>query len=404
MLVCVLIVVIIYTFILSKKLLHEKMEYYREIPNKESPAIIGKIVKGHTDGNDIIATILDLHKREYIRIENEIINGKEKKVLYLDKNVKTTELKEYEIFLINRIFKNKIRVVFEGYIGDKNFKNDFKIFDEMLERRIERKTIYNNSNIKNINKILLLINYFILGICIVFAIILPIVLGLGKIANIQIKILITLAVIISAVLHLFVSYKYITFVERTTNARENITLNIVYIILSIIIGLFLCFIKYDNIYNIFYEETYLYKVILNFIVAMITVLYMFNIVKHTDKQEYLYYIFCIISGISIIFDFKISMGICIIFFMVYIFFKSPKHNNLKGQDDIYKWIALKKYLEDYSLLSEQDTNAILIWEEYLVYAITLGVNKKVLKKYVSLNNMELLNEVFAKKIYVEYFE
>lgn len=404
MLVCVLIVVIIYTFILNKKLLHEKMEYYREIPNKESPAIIGKIVKGHTDGNDIIATILDLHKREYIRIENEIINGKEKKVLYLDKNVKTTELKEYEIFLINRIFKNKSRVVFEGYIGDKNFKNDFKIFDEMLERRIERKTIYNNSNIKNINKILLLINYFILGICIVFAIILPIVLGLGKIANIQIKILITLAVIISAVLHLFVSYKYITFVERTTNARENITLNIVYIILSIIIGLFLCFIKYDNIYNIFYEETYLYKVILNFIVAMITVLYMFNIVKHTDKQEYLYYIFCIISGISIIFDFKISMGICIIFFMVYIFFKSPKHNNLKGQDDIYKWIALKKYLEDYSLLSEQDTNAILIWEEYLVYAITLGVNKKVLKKYVSLNNMELLNEVFAKKIYVEYFE
>lgn len=404
MLVCVLIVVIIYTFILNKKLLHKKMEYYREIPNKESPAIIGKIVKGHTDGNDIIATILDLHKREYIRIENEIINGKEKKVLYLDKNVKTTELKEYEIFLINRIFKNKSRVVFEGYIGDKNFKNDFKIFDEMLERRIERKTIYNNSNIKNINKILLLINYFILGICIVFAIILPIVLGLGKIANIQIKILITLAVIISAVLHLLVSYKYITFVERTTNARENITLNIVYIILSIIIGLFLCFIKYDNIYNIFYEETYLYKVILNFIVAMITVLYMFNIVKHTDKQEYLYYIFCIISGISIIFDFKISMGICIIFFMVYIFFKSPKHNNLKGQDDIYKWIALKKYLEDYSLLSEQDTNAILIWEEYLVYAITLGVNKKVLKKYVSLNNMELLNEVFAKKIYVEYFE
>ena len=404
MLVCVLIVVIIYTFILNKKLLHKKMEYYREIPNKESPAIIGKIVKGHTDGNDIIATILDLHKREYIRIENEIINGKEKKVLYLDKNVKTTELKEYEIFLINRIFKNKSRVVFEGYIGDKNFKNDFKIFDEMLERRIERKTIYNNSNIKNINKILLLINYFILGICIVFAIILPIVLGLGKIANIQIKILITLAVIISAVLHLLVSYKYITFVERTTNARENITLNIVYIILSIIIGLFLCFIKYDNIYNIFYEETYLYKVILNFIVAMITVLYMFNIVKHTDKQEYLYYIFCIISGISIIFDFKISMGICIIFFMVYIFFKSPKHNNLKEQDDIYKWIALKKYLEDYSLLSEQDTNAILIWEEYLVYAITLGVNKKVLKKYVSLNNMELLNEVFAKKIYVEYFE
>ena len=58
MLACILIVVIVYTFILSKKLLHEKMEYYREIPNNESPAIIGKMIKGHTDGNDIIATIL----------------------------------------------------------------------------------------------------------------------------------------------------------------------------------------------------------------------------------------------------------------------------------------------------------------------------------------------------------
>lgn len=162
--------------------------------------------------------------------------------------------------------------------------------------------------------------------------------------------------------------------------------------------------KYENIYNIFYEEIYLYKIILNFIIAVITILYMFNIVKHTDRQEYLYYIFSIISIVSIIFNFKLTMGICIIFFIVYIFFKSPKHNNLKERDEIYKWIALKRYLEDYSLLSEQDTNAILIWEEYLVYAIALGVNKKILKKYVSLNDMELLNEVFAKKIYVEYFE
>lgn len=404
MLACILIVVIAYTFLLSKKLLQEKMEYYREIPNNESPAIIGKMIKGHTDGNDIIATILSLQKNGYIRIEKEDIKGKEKKVLYLERNVSTTELKEHEIFLINRIFRNNSRVVFEEYIDNSNFKNDFKTFDKMLDRRIERKTIYNNSNIKNINKILLLLIYFIFGICILFAITSPIVLGLGKIANIQIKTLITVSIIVSAILHLFISYKYITFVETTTNARENINLNIVYIILSVIIGFILIFMKYENIYNIFYEEIYLYKIILNFIIAIITILYMFNIVKHTDRQEYLYYIFSIISIVSIIFNFKLTMGICIIFFIVYIFFKSPKHNNLKERDEIYKWIALKRYLEDYSLLSEQDTNAILIWEEYLVYAIALGVNKKILKKYVSLNDMELLNEVFAKKIYVEYFE
>lgn len=95
MLACILIVVIVYTFLLSKKLLQEKMEYYREIPNNESPAIIGKMIKGHTDGNDIIATILSLQKNGYIRIEKEDIKGKEKKVLYLERNVSTTELKEH---------------------------------------------------------------------------------------------------------------------------------------------------------------------------------------------------------------------------------------------------------------------------------------------------------------------
>ena len=96
-------------------------------------------------------------KNGYIRIEKEDIKGKEKKVLYLERNVSTTELKEHEIFLINRIFRNNSRVVFEEYIDNSNFKNDFKTFDKMLDRRIERKTIYNNSNIKNINKILLLL-------------------------------------------------------------------------------------------------------------------------------------------------------------------------------------------------------------------------------------------------------
>lgn len=131
-------------------------------------------------------------------------------------------------------------MIFEEYINNNNFKNDFKTFDKMLDKRIERKTIYNNSNI---NKILLLLNYFIFEICLLFSVISPIVLELSKIANIQIRILITASIIVSAILYLFISYKYITFVEKTKNVRENIILNIVYIILSVIIGLILIFMK-----------------------------------------------------------------------------------------------------------------------------------------------------------------
>ena len=406
MLIVALILVIIYTFILRKILLKKNIRYlyYREIPNNDAPALIGKIVKGHADGNDIIATILDLSYRGYIKIDKEIINGKEREVLYLQKIAGTTELQEHEMFLINQIFKNNNRIVFDEYIRSINFRKDFKTFDKMLDRRIQRKTIYNNSSIKNINKVLLLINYFMFGICVLYSLILPIMCSINSFLKLDIKSVITINIVFSGLLHLFISYRYITYIERTTNARENINLSIGYLILSMVLGCFIILKKYDNMFSIFYEELIWYKIIVNFLISMVTILYMFNIIKHTEKQEYLYYIFLIVSLLAIMLDMKIAMGISIIFFIIYIFFKSPKHSNLKEEDDIYKWIALKKYLEDYSMLSQQERNAMLIWEKYFIYAVSLGINKKILKKYAQLNDIRLLNEEFLKKNYVEYFE
>lgn len=406
MLVFILIIVIAYTFILRKKLLKDKMQYiyYRDIPSSDSPAFVGKIVKGHTDGNDIIATILDLNYRGYIRIETEEIQGKEKRVLYLEKSVRTTELQEHEMFLINKIFKNNSRVIFEDYIKSNKFKQDFKAFDKMLERRIERKTIYKNSLLKNVNKILLLISYFIFGISIFYSIMLPITLGGNNVIRFDTKTAIIMNLIISVILYLLVSYKYILYIEKSTNASENINLSITYIILSVVLGCCIIFNNYNNILSIFYEEFIWYKVIVNFIISIVTMMYMFNIIKHTEKEEYLYYVFIIISLFAIILNMKLAMGISIIFFVTYIFFKSPKHSNIKQDDYVCKWISFKKYLEDYSMLSEQESNAIVIWEKYLIYAIALGINKKIIKKYAKLNNIQLLNEVYLKKVYVEYFE
>lgn len=406
MLVFILIIVIAYIFILRKKLLKDKMQYiyYRDIPSSDSPAFVGKIVKGHTDGNDIIATILDLNYRGYIRIETEEIKGKEKRVLYLEKSVRTTELQEHEMFLINKIFKNNNRVIFEDYIKSNKFKQDFKAFDKMLERRIERKTIYRNSLLKNVNKILLLISYFVFGINIFYSIMLPITLGVNNVMQFDTKTDIIINLIISVILYLLVSYKYILYIEKSTNARENINLSITYIILSVVLGCCIIFNNHNNIFSIFYEEFIWYKVIVNFIISIVTMMYMFNIIKHTEKEEYLYYVFIIISLFAIILNMKLAMGISIIFFVTYIFFKSPKHSNLKQDDYVCKWISFKKYLEDYSMLSEQESNAIVIWEKYLIYAIALGINKKIIKKYAKLNNIQLLNEVYLKKVYVEYFD
>ena len=107
-------------------------------------------------------------------------------------------------------------------------------------------------------------------------------------------------------------------------------------------------------------------------------MYMFNIIKHTEKEEYLYYTFLIISVFSIILDMKISMGICIIFFIVYIFFKVPKYSKLKQEDYLEKWLSFKKYLEDYSMLSNQDANAIAKEIKFSIIPVTISFFKLTL--------------------------
>ena len=210
----VLIIVIVYALILRKKFLKDKTEktYYRDIPSKDSPAIVGKTVKGHVDGNDIIATILDLSYRGYIKIKTEKIDGKEKMVLYLNNNLSITELQEHELFLIKQMFKNKNRTLFDDYIKSNTFKQDFKTFDKMLERRIERKIIKGNSLLKNVNKILLFISYVVFGICIFYSLIMPITLIVNNISKFDIKTIIQTNVIISIILYILVGYKYIFFI------------------------------------------------------------------------------------------------------------------------------------------------------------------------------------------------
>lgn len=399
----ILILIIIYSLILSRVFFKNKREkkYYRDIPTNDSPAYVGKVVKGHVDGNDLIATILDLSYKGYIRIEIERIRGKDKRVLFLQKNAQSLELKEHEMFIINQIFKTSNRVVFDDYLKSPKFKQDFKAFDKMMDRRSEIKSRYNNFALKNINKIILLTMFFIFGVIIFYSITLPIIASVSSIFTDNIKIKVIANIIISMFMYLLVSYKYISYINKTTNAQENINLCITYIVLSAIICLIIGFVSFENVLDLLYKELNWYNIFINLILSAITILYMFNILR--KKEEYIYYFFIIVSIIAIITGLKLTMGICIVFFATYIFFKSPKHIKLEQDDYIYRWIGFKEYLEDYSLMSDQEENAILIWEKYLVYAVSLGINKKIIRKYGNMNNI-LLDELYLKKFYTEYFE
>ena len=71
MLTIILIFLIVYSVVLKKIMSKENLQYYRDIPSDDAPAYIGKIIKGHVNGNDIIATILDLKEKGYIEIKKK---------------------------------------------------------------------------------------------------------------------------------------------------------------------------------------------------------------------------------------------------------------------------------------------------------------------------------------------
>lgn len=54
----------------------------------------------------------------------------------------------------------------------------------------------------------------------------------------------------------------------------------------------------------------------------------------------------------------------------------------KGYEECCQWKALKKYMEDFSLLKEKEVPDLILWEKFLVYATTFGISKKVLDQLV----------------------
>ena len=77
--------------------------------------------------------------------------------------------------------------------------------------------------------------------------------------------------------------------------------------------------------------------------------------------------------IVFIFPFNIIPAIILAF----VLFKTRK--TIYGNEQYYKWKAFKKYLKDFSMLDGAEVPSLVIWEHYLVYAVSLGVAKTVIK-------------------------
>lgn len=61
----------------------------------------------------------------------------------------------------------------------------------------------------------------------------------------------------------------------------------------------------------------------------------------------------------------------------------------KGLEDYVRWKAFRKFLQDFSAMDQHQIPSLVIWEQYLVYAIPLGVADEVIKQLkVVFPNME----------------
>ncbi len=103
-------------------------------------------------------------------------------------------------------------------------------------------------------------------------------------------------------------------------------------------------------------------------------------------------------GIGIL-SFQYSMIIAMICFVAGLislfYFMSFTKKTPKGNEHYLKWKALKKFMEDFGQIDKKDLPEIVLWEKYLVYAVSLGCADKLAKtmeiRVNEFNEVDLIN-------------
>ena len=92
------------------------------------------------------------------------------------------------------------------------------------------------------------------------------------------------------------------------------------------------------------------------------------------------------------------LGIIIIIFMIalIIFVITRKFYTKKGAEHYAKWMAHKKFLEDFSRFNEKELPEVTLWDKYLVYATILDCADKLSKEMeLKMPNMDTTNTTYV---------
>jgi uncharacterized membrane protein len=262
-----------------------EMDYYRELPQDITPAVLSKLMSIQGVGTkDIMATLIDLVRKKYLKIE-EIQDGKKKDYKFILIESDTSNLKEHESYLIHWLLSS---------IGDETSVTLKEIEDYAKSSRNQRSFVEDYNNwAKKVGQEFKKYNYF----------------GESK--------------------------------EGLKTAVKVIFMEFGAIFLLLVLGI-------------------LFRV-----------------------QWFIFIPLLFAAGFT---------GFGVITYSALI-----RKKTQAGVNEYTKWNAFKRFLLHFSNMKDYEIPSIVVWEHYLVYAISLGVAEKVISKLkiiLSNQNMALTNSTY----------
>lgn len=116
---------------------------------------------------------------------------------------------------------------------------------------------------------------------------------------------------------------------------------------------------------------------------------LFDIPTHENSEIFI----DVLSQIASIFVSIIGIFGCpilyFIFHVMYKFQKDELKRTYKGEALTDEILGMKRFLHDFSMLDEADKEAIGLWDEFLIYAVVLGENEKVVNEILDIKNIKI---------------
>ena len=116
---------------------------------------------------------------------------------------------------------------------------------------------------------------------------------------------------------------------------------------------------------------------------------LFDIPTHKDSEIFI----DALAQVALMFVSMIGIFGCpvlyFIFHVMYKFQKDELKRTYKGEALTDEILGMKRFLHDFSMLDEANKELIGLWDEFLIYAVVLGENEKIVEDILNIKNIKI---------------